>query len=232
MIEKQKIKLFIIIALGALLILFLFKIMPDRLPALSLSEGQIAPVIISLIVVLGGFYRYLNTHGIATFAKMLISWYIIFLLGIVGYAFRFELGEVRDRVLAVIIPSYSWNSNGEIIIARSSDGQFYTTTIINGIEVKFMIDTGASDIALTKKDAQALRFDLSKLRYTKTYATANGTSAAAPVRLRTLQVGPKIFENVEASVGKGDLDISLLGMSIISRFKTIKIDKDLLTLSY
>ena len=46
-----------------------------------------------------------------------------------------------------------------------------------------MIDTGASDVAITKEDAIRIGFDINKLRYTKFYSTANGTSASAPVML-------------------------------------------------
>ena len=95
-----------------------------------------------------------------------------------------------------------------------------------------MIDTGASNIALTKQDAINLGFDLKALNYTRTYSTANGTSKAAPVQLDTVQIGDIVFKNIEATVGKGELDVSLFGMSIISRFKSFNLDKDLLVLTY
>lgn len=94
-----------------------------------------------------------------------------------------------------------------------------------------MIDTGASDVALTQQDAKKLGFDLSKLNYSRVYLTANGASKAAPITLDSVVIG-RVFKDVDGHIGVGDLDISLLGMSILQRFKGFKINKDLLILSY
>ena len=77
-----------------------------------------------------------------------------------------------------------------------------------------------------------LGFDLKKLKYSRSYATANGMSAAAQVTLSKFKIGGKIFDNIRAHVGSGELDISLLGMSVIERFKKFNIDKDILILSH
>lgn len=137
--------------------------------------------------------------------------------------------------MAVLVPSSTWNSKpGEFSIARNGDGHFYVEAYVNNTKIKFLIDTGASDVALTISDAKALRYDLTKLNYSRSYSTANGMVKAAPVILKRFQIGSKIFENVNAHIssGNGALDISLLGMAAISRFKSFKIDKDLLILSY
>ena len=115
----------------------------------------------------------------------MLLWILIFVILIVIYAFRFELNTLKDRVLAVLIPSYSWtNDGGQLVIARHKNGHFYLNAYSkNNQKIYFLVDTGASDIALTKSDAKKLGFDLLKLRYTKQYSTANGISAAAPVRI-------------------------------------------------
>ena len=95
-----------------------------------------------------------------------------------------------------------------------------------------MVDTGASDIALTQNDARKLGLDPAKLKYTRQYSTANVISMAAPVRIPLLTIGKKTFYNVECHVTSGELDISLLGMSLIEDFKGFKITQDLLILSY
>ena len=231
--NKALIKLLFILILGAWLISLLFKAMPERFPTLSLNVENTAIMLTSIFILLSKLYGFLKIHGVAALTKQIVIWYVIFLFGIAGYAFRFEAEYVGRRVMAVIVPSYSWgNDRGELVISRSSDGHFYIDTLINNVRVKFMVDTGASDVALTKKDAINLGLNLSKLNYSKTYSTANGTNAAAPVRLQNLQIGGNVFHNIEASVGLGELNISLLGMSVISLFKSFKIDKDLLTLTY
>ena len=91
---------------------------------------------------------------------------------------------------------------------------------------------GASDIALTQEDAKKLGFNLSNLKYTRQYNTANGISFAAPVRIPQLTIGKKTFYDLEGHVSSGGLDISLLGMGLIEDFKDFKITQDMLLLSY
>lgn len=164
----------------------------------------------------------------------ILLWTLIFAILIIVYAFRFELDSFKHKVLAVLIPSYSWNDEqGQLVIARSRDGHFYVDakTQNNGT-IKFLIDTGASDIALTKEAAVALGIDLAKLNYTKRYNTANGVAYSAPVKIKQLTIGKKTFYNLSANVTSGGLDISLLGMSLIDDFKDFKITNDMLILSY
>jgi len=163
-----------------------------------------------------------------------ILWIVIFAALIVLYAFRFELESFKHRILAVLIPSYSWsNEKGQLVIARSQNGHFYVyAKTAKGEEIKFLVDTGASNIALTKKAAKKFGFNLSNLKYTQKYSTANGVSYAAPVRIKQLTIGKKVFYNQEAHITSGGLDIPLLGMSVIEDFKDFKITKDMLILNY
>lgn len=233
MFNKGFIKFLLLICFSIASVLFLFKILPERFPDIKLDQSDIPSAIVSIIILLSILFNFLNSYGLKSLITQILIWQGVFLVIITGYAFRPELLQVSERVLAVLIPSHKWiNDKGDIVIARSNDGHFYTNVLINGVSIRFMIDTGASDLALTKKAARALNFNLSNLKYTITYSTANGTNTAAPVLLKTVQIGPKIFKEVKGHIGSGELDVSLLGMSLIERFKSFKIDNDLLTLSY
>jgi len=158
----------------------------------------------------------------------------IFCLLILSYAFRFELNNIKERFISVLIPSYSWtNHAGQLVIARSGNGHFYLDAIGEQNQViHFLIDMGASDVALTREDAIKLAFKPDKLHYTRRYNTANGISYVAPVVIKQLIINKKIFYNVEAHVASEGLDISLLGMSLIDNFANFKITKDILILDY
>ncbi len=164
----------------------------------------------------------------------MIIWLMIFSVLIVAYAFRFELESVKNRVLAVLVPAYSWtNEKGELVIARSQDGHFYVNVRTpRGKDIKFLVDTGASNIALTKDAAKKFGFSLANLKYTQKYNTANGVSYAAPVRIKKLTIGAKVFYDQEAHITSGGLDVPLLGMSVIGEFNHFKITQDMLILSY
>ncbi len=168
------------------------------------------------------------------YIKNIILWLGIFCLLILVYAFRFELSSIKERVIAVLVPSYSWtNNSGQLVIARSSNGHFYLDAVGSKNQViHFLVDTGASDVALTRQDAIKLGFKLDALNYTRKYNTANGVSYAAPVVIKELIIHKKTFYNVEAHVASEGLDISLLGMSLIEDFANFKITKDMLILEY
>ncbi|MFU7501901.1 MAG: TIGR02281 family clan AA aspartic protease [Candidatus Tisiphia sp.] len=210
------------------------KLVDAQFPEFSWSNQNSIPCFITILIIISIVYNSLNQKGIKIVSIQLLTWGAIFSIIIIGYAFRFELNYTTQRVISVLIPSYNWvNKQEKLVISRSSDGHFYINALVNGVKIKFMIDTGASDLAVTTNDAKMLGFDLSKLNYTRTYSTANGTSRAAPVRLNSVEIGRgAFFRNVEAHIGTGGLDVSLLGMSLLERFKGFRIDRDMLILSY
>ncbi|WP_375359507.1 TIGR02281 family clan AA aspartic protease [Candidatus Tisiphia endosymbiont of Neophilaenus lineatus] len=210
------------------------KLVDAQFPEFSWSNQNSISCFIMILIIISIVYNSLSQKGIKIVSIQLLTWGGIFLIIITSYAFKFELNYAAQRVISVLIPSYNWvNKQGELVISRSNDGHFYVNAVANRIKIKFMIDTGASDVALTISDAKMLGFDLSKLNYTKTYSTANGTCRAAPVRLNSVEIGRGVFfRNVEAHIGTGGLDVSLLGMSLLERFKGFRIDRDMLILSY
>jgi aspartyl protease family protein len=101
----------------------------------------------------------------------------------------------------------------------------------NGIALTMLVDTGASTVVLKPADAQRLGIDIDRLRYTVPVQTANGTTYAASVRLRTLSVGNINLNEVDALVAKpGSLKENLLGMSFLSRLRSYEFTSEFLTL--
>ncbi len=93
-----------------------------------------------------------------------------------------------------------------------------------------MIDTGASDIALSREDADKLGISPSDREFTRIYQTANGTMRGAPVTLDSVAIGPIDVRDVAASVAEGDMGVSLLGMSFLNRLAGYQVTGDRLTL--
>jgi len=105
-------------------------------------------------------------------------------------------------------------------IPRDSRGHFTTDGRIDGQRIAFMVDTGASVIALN--ESSAARFGLRPLRsdYRATVTTANGTVKAAPTRLAMVDIGGLIVRDVDAMVLPDEaLSENLLGLSFLSKLK-------------
>jgi len=98
-------------------------------------------------------------------------------------------------------------------------GQFFTDGAINGIAVRFLIDTGASFVTMNASDAKRLGIDYLSGQRTM-MATANGNAVAYIVTLDEVRVGDITINNVHGIVHSGDeLPIMLLGMSFLNRME-------------
>lgn len=117
-----------------------------------------------------------------------------------------------------------------VSIARSRDGHFWIDAEVNGRQIRFLVDTGASDVVLTREDADRLGILLQPQDYSLIYRTASGTTRAAPVRLDYVSFGTLHLWNVEAAVNQSNMDVSLLGQSFLSRLSGFEVSGNILTL--
>ena len=115
-------------------------------------------------------------------------------------------------------------------VVKSADGHFWAEATVNGKEVRFLVDTGASAVALTQTDAQRLGIVPASLNYTLTVTTANGQTRAAPVTLSSVAVAGAQVQNVDALVIENGLQSSLLGMSYLGRLSQFEATKTALIL--
>ena len=110
-----------------------------------------------------------------------------------------------------------------ITLRRATDGHFYASANIDGQDIEFIVDTGASNIVITRRDARRLGIDPDSLVYVGRAYTANGPVRTAPIRLKTLRFGPFTDRNVRAWVTDGQMEVSLLGMDYLRRFSEVTI---------
>jgi aspartyl protease family protein len=109
-----------------------------------------------------------------------------------------------------------WN---RIDIAAGPDGHFVLTARVEGVPVTFMVDSGATAVVLAPDAARRVGLARGRLRYDQRVQTANGVIKAAPVRLREVRIGQLAQRDVEASVIDTPMQISLLGMSFLSKLE-------------
>lgn len=120
--------------------------------------------------------------------------------------------------------------SGEASIAKSTDGHFWANAEVDGHPVRFLVDTGATAVALTADDARNLGIDPSSLMYQYTVMTANGPARAAQVKLGFVSVGRAQVSDVDAFVIDKGLETSLLGMSYLGRLARFEATPDALVL--
>jgi aspartyl protease family protein len=120
----------------------------------------------------------------------------------------------------------------EIVVPPGPRGHFFLVAEVNGVDVQFLVDTGASTVTLTEEDARRVGLSPYSLDYSATYKTANGDIAAAPVTLQRIQLRDLELSDVEATVTRAPLSISLMGMSFLSRLPGYEVRSDGLVLRY
>jgi aspartyl protease family protein len=121
---------------------------------------------------------------------------------------------------AVSAETVAQAGNRSLSISRDARGHFATEGRIDGQRIAFMVDTGASVIALN--ESSAARFGLRPARgdYKATVTTANGTIKAAPTRLAMVDIGGLVVRDVDAMVLPDEaLSENLLGLSFLSKLK-------------
>jgi aspartyl protease family protein len=112
------------------------------------------------------------------------------------------------------------NAFRSISIPRDTRGHFQTEGRIDGQRIDFMVDTGASVIALNEKSAARFGLRPSRGDYNATVTTANGTVKAARTRLAMVDIGGLVVRDVDAMILPDEaLSENLLGLSFLSKLK-------------
>jgi len=111
-----------------------------------------------------------------------------------------------------------------------ASGQFFTHARVNSGRVHFLVDTGASSVALTLNDAKKIGIKPRDLNYNVPISTAGGRNYAAIVTLDSISVGAITIRNVQAFVVPKGLEISLLGMTYLGELQKVEATRDTLFL--
>jgi len=119
-----------------------------------------------------------------------------------------------------------------LVYHADSRGQFSFTATVNGASVRFLVDTGATFVTLTREDARAVGINSEVLVFNRRAITANGEVRIAPVVLREIRIEQLAVDNVVAAVQEQNLKQSVLGMSFLRRLKSFEMREGALTISW
>lgn len=151
----------------------------------------------------------------------------------IGYSYRDELSDIRARVTSEFVPGDAVETGDHTLVLTQDDsGQFQIYGSVNGTRIRFMVDTGASEIVLSPADARRIGIDESHLVFNRSYETANGIGYGAATTLPQLSIGPIQLWNVPVSINRTEMDSSLLGMAFLKQMKSFEIRGRRLTIHW
>ena len=189
-----------------------------------ISLGNLAYLVLLTAMVLFWFFSDFRQNLGKTLQNAL-AWGLI-ILGMVA-----AVGMWEDIKRAALPAQAVLVDDGRIEIPVSADGHYYVTAELNGERVRFVVDTGASDIVLSEADAKRVGIDPDELRYSGRAMTANGEVRTASTVLDSFAIGPYVDRNIVARITQGEMDISLLGMAYLSRYDQLTISQGRLVLT-
>jgi aspartyl protease family protein len=141
-----------------------------------------------------------------------------------------SMAQIADRITpalahtpapnTTLAPLVAQTGVRSLSIPRDARGHFETEGHIDGQRIDFMVDTGASVIALNETSAARFGLRPSRGDYNSTVTTANGTVKAARARIAAIDVGGLVARDVDAMVLPDEaLSENLLGLSFLSKLK-------------
>ena len=167
-----------------------------------------------LFLLIAGTYLLASRGRMGQVLTQAAIWALIFLGTIAAYGLW---PDIRQALLptqaAVVTPE-----GQAVAVPRAMNGHYYLTLQVNGQPVTFTVDTGASDLVLSRDDARRAGIDPDRLAYLGSADTANGTVRTARVALEGI-----VDRDVPAVVTDGALDSSLLGMTYLHLFSRLEI---------
>lgn len=182
-----------------------------------------AAYLVLLLIAVGGFLLVEMRARPGKTLRFAAAWGMIFLGAI-------AIAGMWDDIRNTVSPQARMIEGGRIEVPMGNDGHYHLTAQVNGTDLRFIVDTGASTIALGESDARKVGIDPDGLGYVGQAQTANGTVQTATVILDSVVIGDIHDDDVPAMVLRSDLGTSLMGMSYLSRFARVSIEGNRLIL--
>ena len=154
-----------------------------------------------------------NPHRRMGTGMMVLAWLVFLVL--VGFYFQGVLEDRRNPNQQLV--TRQLENAREVVLQRNRAGHYVTSGQINGQPVVFMLDTGATGVAIPARLARRLDLPLGQRIATQ---TANGMATAYATRLGSVKVGDIELRDVSASVAPGlETEEILLGMSFLKHIE-------------
>lgn len=158
--------------------------------------------------------------------KMALAWVAIFGVAFLLFAFRGEFSQLGQRIRAEVTGSPI--VEGEVVrIPVAEDGHFYVNAKLNGHDVRFMVDSGASVTTVSRSAANAAGMEIGTRR--ATVITANGLTSVMQSYADRLQIGSIERTDIPVDVSEQE-GLNLLGMNFLRSLQGWRVEGNYLVL--
>ena len=169
-------------------------------------------LLMAMMLVLGALIN--RREPFAKMVTMFLAWIAIFGAGFVIFTFRDDLSYVAARLTTEATGSALVVAGGkEVRVPMAIDGHFWVEGDVNGLPVKFLVDSGATMTTISRADAVQARLTIDDA-HGQFVRTGNGMVRVSTARTPTLRVAS--IERDDVGVHVADDDLSVLGMNFLS----------------
>ncbi|RZI47533.1 TIGR02281 family clan AA aspartic protease [Rickettsiales endosymbiont of Peranema trichophorum] len=191
---------------------------------------QLIYYILLVVLLLSAFIRYRYYRSLAVWTSIGVwSVIILFISGV--YVYRDVAINLKNHILANLVPGYIVTEPNKMTVAAAKDGHFYVYVTMGNknvkeVTTKFMIDTGASSVVIPLELAKDIGIDIDALQFVYATSTANGQTMAARSMVKKIQVGEFMMRDFPVLIIHSELQIPLLGLDFLQTLKSYKFEDD------
>lgn len=167
---------------------------------------------------------------IAQTLKMVLAWVAIFAVALLLVSYRAEFRNIWQRVSFELTGDGGQTQGGVLRIRQSEDGHFWVRASVNGVEQRFLIDSGATSTALSADTAQAARIEIDQIGYPVIISTANGDVEARRANIERFVVGPIESRDLSVIVSPAFGSTNVIGMNFLSSLESWRVEGNVLVL--
>jgi aspartyl protease family protein len=168
-------------------------------------------ILMAMMLVLGSLMA--RREPMAKLVTMALAWIVIFAAGFVLFTFRDDFGYLAQRLKAEAIGT-PVSQGRETRIPMAIDGHFWVNATLNGHDVKFLVDSGATMTTIDRQTAEDAGVQVSQRR-DQFVRTGNGIIRVSSGRADELSIGDIVRRDVGLQVADND-DLNVLGMNYLS----------------
>ncbi len=191
-----------------------------------MTEDQNINLVMAVgMLVLVGSALFLRRIGFGEIVRTALSWVAIFAVFIVGFSYKNEIVDVWNRVAGELTGANNQQIVGSTLKIRlSEDGHYWVNATVNGENMDFLVDSGATTTAMTLSDAQRADVKISESSFPVIVDTANGAVEAQRGRIQRLTIGSIETVDLPVIVAEEFGDSNVIGMNFLSKLKSWRVE--------